>query len=82
MQFPFMRLSTWEVDQYRYANTWPKAIRLLEAGLLSDIRKFVTHRFPIGCDVKSGASPIGPVPHMSAASPSRRPARSNGGEGD
>ncbi|KAI9436315.1 GroES-like protein [Lactarius indigo] len=67
MQFPFMRLSTREVDlrfQYRYANTWPKAIRLVEAGLLSDIRKFVTHRFPIedavrafetSADVKSGA---------------------------
>ncbi|KAH9041753.1 GroES-like protein [Lactarius pseudohatsudake] len=67
MQFPFMRLSTREVDlrfQYRYANTWPRAIRLVEAGLLSDIRKFVTHRFPIedavrafetSADVKSGA---------------------------
>ncbi|KAI9445752.1 GroES-like protein [Lactarius psammicola] len=67
MQFPFMRLSTREVDlrfQYRYANTWPKAIRLMEAGLLSDIRKLVTHRFPIedavrafetSADVKSGA---------------------------
>jgi L-iditol 2-dehydrogenase len=67
MQFPFMRLSTREVDlrfQYRYANTWPRAIRLVEAGLLSDIRKLVTHRFPIedavlafetSADVKSGA---------------------------
>ncbi|KAH9041766.1 GroES-like protein [Lactarius pseudohatsudake] len=67
MQFPFMRLSTREMDlrfQYRYANTWPRAIRLVEAGLLSDIRKFVTHRFPIedavrafetSADVKSGA---------------------------
>jgi L-iditol 2-dehydrogenase len=50
MRFPFMRLSTREVDlrfQYRYANTWPKAIRLMEAGVLDDIRKLVTHRFPI-----------------------------------
>ncbi|KAH9053594.1 GroES-like protein [Lactarius vividus] len=42
MQFPFMWLSMWE-----YANTWSKAIRLAEAGLLGDIRKFVMHRFPI-----------------------------------
>ncbi|KAI0255279.1 sorbitol dehydrogenase [Lactifluus subvellereus] len=67
MQFPFMRLSTREVDlrfQYRYANTWPKAVRLVEAGVLGDIRKLVTHRFPIedavrafetSADMKSGA---------------------------
>ena len=67
MTFPFMRLSTREVDirfQYRYANTWPKAIRLVEAGVLSDVRKLVTHRFPIedavrafetSADPKSGA---------------------------
>ncbi|KAI9462528.1 GroES-like protein [Russula earlei] len=67
MQFPFMRLSTREVDlkfQYRYANTWPRAIRLVDAGVLSDVRKLVTHRFPIedavrafetSADPKSGA---------------------------
>jgi L-iditol 2-dehydrogenase len=56
-----------EIDikfQYRYANTWPKAIRLVEAGVLSDVRKLVTHRFPIedavrafetSADPKSGA---------------------------
>jgi len=65
--FPFMRMSTREVDvrfQYRYANTWPRAIRLVEAGVLSDVRKLVTHRFPIeeavrafetSADPKSGA---------------------------
>lgn len=50
MGFPFMRLSTREVElrfQYRYANTWPRAIRLLEGGVLSDVRKMVTHRFPL-----------------------------------
>jgi threonine dehydrogenase-like Zn-dependent dehydrogenase len=50
MQFPFMRMSTREVDirfQYRYANTWPRAIRLLGAGVLGDVRKLVTHRFAI-----------------------------------
>jgi L-iditol 2-dehydrogenase len=67
MRFPFMRLSTREVAlrfQYRYANTWPRAIRLVEAGVLGDVRKLVTHRFPIedavrafetSADPKSGA---------------------------
>jgi L-iditol 2-dehydrogenase len=67
VQFPFMRMSTREVDvrfQYRYANTWPRAIRLLEAGVLGDVRKLVTHRFTIedavrafetSADAKSGA---------------------------
>lgn len=67
MKFPFMRLSTREVDlkfQYRYCNTWPRAIRLLDSGILSNIRKLVTHRFAIedaveafktSADIKSGA---------------------------
>lgn len=67
MKFPFMRLSTREVDlkfQYRYCNTWPKAIRLVDSGVLSGIRKLVTHRFAIedaveafktSADMKSGA---------------------------
>ncbi|ETW85025.1 hypothetical protein HETIRDRAFT_154644 [Heterobasidion irregulare TC 32-1] len=67
MKFPFMRLSTREVDlrfQYRYANTWPKAIRLVNSGLLAQVRKLVTHRFVIedavkafetSADIKSGA---------------------------
>jgi L-iditol 2-dehydrogenase len=49
MKIPFMRLSTREVDlqfQYRYANTWPKAIRLLQNGVI-DLKKLVTHRFDI-----------------------------------
>lgn len=67
MKFPFMRLSTREVDlkfQYRYANTWPKAIRLVDSGILGRIRKLVTHRFTLeeavkafetSADVRSGA---------------------------
>jgi L-iditol 2-dehydrogenase len=67
MKFPFMHLSTREIDlkfQYRYANTWPKAIRLVDSGVLASIRKLVTHRFPIedavkafetSVDIKSGA---------------------------
>lgn len=56
MQLPFMRLSTREIDlkfQYRYANTWPKAIRLVDSGVLAGIRKLVTHRFPIEDAVKA-----------------------------
>ncbi|CUS12504.1 unnamed protein product [Tuber aestivum] len=67
MKFPFMRLSTREVDmkfQYRYCNTWPRAIRLVDSGVLSNIRKLVTHRFAMedaveafktSADIKSGA---------------------------
>ncbi|EON68991.1 L-iditol 2-dehydrogenase [Coniosporium apollinis CBS 100218] len=47
MKIPFMRCSTREVDlqfQYRYANTWPKAIRLVSGGVI-DLKKLVTHRF-------------------------------------
>jgi L-iditol 2-dehydrogenase len=49
IKIPFMRLSTREVDlqfQYRYCNTWPRAIRLLNGGVI-DLRKLVTHRFPL-----------------------------------
>ncbi len=49
MQMPFMRLSTQEIDlqfQYRYANTWPRAIRLVESGVV-DLKRLVTHRFDI-----------------------------------
>ena len=66
IKIPFMRLSTREVDlkfQYRYANTWPRAIRLLGNGLV-DLKKLVTHRYTLeqaidgfktAADVKSGA---------------------------
>ena len=49
MNMPFMRLSTQEIDlqfQYRYCNTWPRAIRLVESGII-DLSKLVTHRFDI-----------------------------------
>ncbi|KAI1501144.1 GroES-like protein [Biscogniauxia marginata] len=49
MNFPFMRCSTREVDfqfQYRYSNTWPRAIRLVENGVI-DLSKLVTHRFKL-----------------------------------
>ncbi|KAF2839345.1 sorbitol dehydrogenase-like protein [Patellaria atrata CBS 101060] len=47
IKIPFMRCSTREVDlqfQYRYANTWPRAIRLVAGGVL-DLKPLVTHRF-------------------------------------
>ncbi|KAG0646979.1 L-arabinitol 4-dehydrogenase [Hyphodiscus hymeniophilus] len=65
-QIPFMRLSTREVDlqfQYRYAHTWPRAIRLMQSGII-DMKKMVTHRFKLeeavqafetAADVKTGA---------------------------
>ncbi|KAF2401993.1 putative xylitol dehydrogenase XdhB [Trichodelitschia bisporula] len=49
IKIPFMRCSTREVDlrfQYRYANTWPTAIRLL-ANKVLDLEPLVTHRFDI-----------------------------------
>jgi L-iditol 2-dehydrogenase len=49
IKMPFMRCSTREVDlkfQYRYANTWPRAIRLLKSGLI-DLKKLVTHRYQL-----------------------------------
>lgn len=49
MKVPFMRLSTEEIDlqfQYRYSNTWPRAIRLVQSGVIK-LDKLVTHRFPI-----------------------------------
>jgi L-iditol 2-dehydrogenase len=49
MLVPFMRLSTQEIDlqfQYCYANTWPRAIRLLGSGVVN-LERLVTHRFDI-----------------------------------
>lgn len=55
IQIPFMRLSTREVDlkfQYRYSNTWPRAISLLSSGLI-DLSKLVTHRFKLEDAIKA-----------------------------
>ncbi|KAA8915939.1 hypothetical protein TRICI_001953 [Trichomonascus ciferrii] len=46
---PFMHLSANELTmkyQYRYANAWPKAIRLVNGGLI-DVSALITHRFPL-----------------------------------
>jgi len=55
MNIPFMRLSVREIDlqfQYRYCNTWPRAIRLVQNGVI-DMKKLVTHRFPLEDAVKA-----------------------------
>jgi L-iditol 2-dehydrogenase len=49
INIPFMRLSTQEIDlqfQYRYSNTWPRAIRLVQNGVI-DLRRLVTHRYKL-----------------------------------
>ena len=49
ISIPFMRASTREVDlkfQYRYCNTWPRAIRLVGSGLV-DVKRLVTHRYKL-----------------------------------
>lgn len=55
MKIPFMRLSTQEIDlqyQYRYSNTWPRAIRLVKNGVI-DLRKLVTHRYALEDAIKA-----------------------------
>lgn len=55
INIPFMRASVREVDiqlQYRYSNTWPRAIRLVESGVI-DLSKLVTHRFPLEEAIKA-----------------------------
>lgn len=49
MNIPFMRLSVREIDlqfQYRYSNTWPRAIRLVQSGVI-DMKQLVTHRYQL-----------------------------------
>jgi len=46
---PFMHLSAHEIDlkfQYRYSEQYPKAIRLVSAGLI-DVKPMVTHRYAL-----------------------------------
>ncbi|KAE8373570.1 L-arabinitol 4-dehydrogenase [Aspergillus bertholletiae] len=55
MKIPFMRLSTQEIDlqyQYRYCNTWPRAIRLVRNGIIN-LKKLVTHRFLLEDAIKA-----------------------------
>ncbi|KAG6919511.1 hypothetical protein DXG01_005101 [Tephrocybe rancida] len=53
--FPFMHLSANEIDvsfQYRYCNQYPKAIRLVNGGLI-DLKPLVTHKFALEDAVKA-----------------------------
>ncbi|KAK8870089.1 hypothetical protein IAR55_000659 [Kwoniella newhampshirensis] len=53
--YPFGYCSANEIDlqfQYRYANQYPKAIRLVSGGLI-DLKPLVTHRFPLRDAVKA-----------------------------
>jgi len=64
--FDFGHMSESEIDvkwQYRYANQYPKAIRLVSSGLIN-LKPLVTHRFPMekapeafhtAADIKSGS---------------------------
>jgi L-iditol 2-dehydrogenase len=50
-----MHLSVNEIDlnfPYRSNNTWPKAIRLVSAGLI-DLKPLVTHRFQLEEAIKA-----------------------------
>ncbi|KUI70203.1 L-arabinitol 4-dehydrogenase [Cytospora mali] len=58
----FMRASVREVDiqlQYRYANTWPRAIRMIEHGVI-DLSKLVTHKFPLEDALKAFSTAADP----------------------
>jgi len=55
MEIPFMRCSANEVDlqfQQRYVNMWPRAVRVLESGIIN-LDQLITHRFPLGNDVET-----------------------------
>lgn len=46
---PFMHMSANEIDlrfQYRYHDTYPKAISLVSSGMI-DLKPLVTHRFSL-----------------------------------
>lgn len=48
-QIPFGYLSAMEIDlsfEFRYANQYPKALRLISEGLI-DLKPLVTHRFSL-----------------------------------
>lgn len=48
MEIPFMRCSENEIDlqfQQRYVNMWPRAVRVLDSGMV-ELDRLITHRFP------------------------------------
>lgn len=59
---PFMHLSSHEIDlrfQYRYRDTYPKAISLVEEGLI-DLKPLVTHRFKLEQGIEAFATASNP----------------------
>ncbi|KAK9489702.1 chaperonin 10-like protein [Lipomyces doorenjongii] len=63
-KIPFMTLSVNEIDlrfQYRYANQWPKAIRLMNGGLVDGIQHIITHRFALEDSVKAFGTSADPT---------------------
>ena len=60
---PFMHLSANEIDlrfQYRYHDTYPKAISLVSEGLI-DLRPLVTHRYSLEQGVEAFATASNPA---------------------
>lgn len=67
-------MSSHEIDlklQYRYANQYPKAIRLVEAGLI-DLKPLVTHRFTLETAIEAFKTAIDVA--SGGKQPVRRPA--------
>lgn len=60
---PFMHLSSKEIDlrfQYRYHDTYPKAISLVTEGLI-DLKPLVTHRFALNDGIEAFAAASNPA---------------------
>ncbi|KAK9454990.1 chaperonin 10-like protein [Dipodascopsis uninucleata] len=60
---PFMHLSVNEIEvkfQYRYANQWPKAIRIMREGLVNGIQNIITHKFKLEDAVKAFSTSADP----------------------
>lgn len=62
IKVPFMRASVREIDvqlQYRYCNTWPRAIRLVENGVIN-LKPLVSHKFDLEEALKAFACAADP----------------------
>jgi L-iditol 2-dehydrogenase len=60
---PFMHASVNDINikfQYRYANTWPKGIRLINEGVIN-VKPLVTHRFSLEDAKKAFATTSDPT---------------------
>jgi L-iditol 2-dehydrogenase len=62
-KIPFMHLSSKEIDlrfQYRYHDTYPKAITLVNEGLIN-LKPLVTHRFTLEEGIQAFATASDPT---------------------